>query len=112
MGWLFKIFIGILLCGILAICADIVTWLYEEPWVILIILGCIILLIAYRVSPIRKRKKIKTLLNSALIDGKLTDKEKQTIIRRAKKLGMDADEVEIYIDKWIYTAKRKNSIKY
>lgn len=112
MGWLFKIFIGILLCGILAICADIVTWLYEEPWVILTVLGCIILIIVWRVSPIRKRKKIKTLLNSALIDGKITEKEKQTVIRRAKKLGIDADEAEIYLDEWIYKEKRKRSIKY
>ena len=106
MGWLFKIFIGILLLGILAICADIVTWFYEEPWVILTILGCIVLIIVWRISPIRKRKKIKSLVKSALIDGKITEKEKQTIIRRARKLGMDADEAEIYIDEWIYKEKR------
>jgi uncharacterized membrane protein YebE (DUF533 family) len=51
--------------------------------------------------------KIKQLVKAALVDGKLSDKEKQTILSKARKLGMDSGEAEIYLDAIIHKAKEK-----
>ena len=42
MGWFGKIVLGIILLGVLAILADIVTWIYEVAWIIPIIIALVV----------------------------------------------------------------------
>ena len=108
MGWFGKIILGIIVLGALAILADIITWIYEVAWIIPVILLFIILFIVWRRSIWRKKMKIRQLVKSALVDGKITFKEKQTIIKKAEKHRIDADEAEIYIEEFIYRQKKSN----
>jgi uncharacterized membrane protein YebE (DUF533 family) len=55
--------------------------------------------------------KIKQLVKAALVDGKLSEKEKRTIINKAIMLGMDSGEAEIYLDEIIHKAKEKTQKK-
>lgn len=107
MGWIGKIFLVIIVLGALAILADIITWIYEVAWIIPIILVIVIGFFVWRKSMLRKKMKIKQLVKAALVDGKLSDKEKQTILSKARKLGMDSGEAEIYLDAIIHKAKEK-----
>ena len=107
MSWFGKITIGIIVMGLLAICADIITWIYEEAWIIPIILTLIFILIVWKKSFFRKKRKLKQLVKAALVDGKITEKEKQTIINKAKKLGMDSGEGEIHIEAIIHKTQEK-----
>jgi len=43
-------------------------------------------------------KPLQTLIDAALEDGKLSDKEKLVLLNRAEKEGLDVDEFEIYIE--------------
>lgn len=56
---------------------------------------------------LRKKMKIKQLVKAALVDGKLSDKEKQTILSKARKLGMDSGEAEIHLEAIIHQIKNK-----
>jgi uncharacterized membrane protein YebE (DUF533 family) len=42
--------------------------------------------------------EIDKLINIALTDGQVTDKEREIILRKAEKLGLDVDEVEMYLE--------------
>lgn len=42
--------------------------------------------------------EIDKLINLALTDGQVTDKEREIILRKAEKLGLDVDEVEMYLE--------------
>ena len=43
-------------------------------------------------------EELKQLIDAAVTDGKVTEKEMKVIARRAKAEGVDMDELEIYID--------------
>ena len=107
MDWIGKIFLVIIVLGALAILADIITWIYEVAWIIPIIIVIVVGFFVWRKSMLRKKMKIKQLVKAALVDGKLSDKEKQTILSKARKLGMDSGEAEIYLDAIIHKAKEK-----
>ena len=84
MGWFGKIILGIIVLGALAILADVITWIYEVSWIIPILILFVILFFVWKKSVWRKKSKIKRMVKSALVDGKITDKEKQTIVKMAK----------------------------
>lgn len=42
--------------------------------------------------------EIEKLIEMALSDGQVTDKEREIILRKAEKLGLDVDEVEMYLE--------------
>ena len=42
--------------------------------------------------------EIDKLIEMALTDGQVTDKEREIILRKAEKLGLDVDEVEMYLE--------------
>ena len=60
---------------------------------------------------LRKKMKIKQLVKAALVDGNLSEKEKDTIIKKARQLKMDSGEAEIYLDEIIHKAKEKTQKK-
>ena len=107
MGWIGKIFLVIIVLGALAILADIITWIYEVAWIIPIIIVIVVGFFVWRKSMLRKKMKIKQLVKAALVDGKLSDKEKQTILSKARKLGMDSGEAEIHLEAMIHQIKKK-----
>lgn len=107
MGWVGKIFLVIIVLGALAILADIITWIYEVAWIIPIIIVIVVGFFAWRKSLARKKMKIKQLVKAALVDGKLSEKEKQTILSKARKLGMDSGEAEIHLEAIIHQIKKK-----
>jgi uridine kinase len=107
MGWIGKIFLVIIVLGALAILADIITWIYEVAWIIPIIIVIVVGFFVWKKSMLRKKMKIKQLVKAALVDGKLSDKEKQTILSKARKLGMDSGEAEIHLEAIIHQIKKK-----
>ena len=109
MGWFGKIILGIIVLGALAIFADVITWIYEVAWIIPILILLVILFFVWKKSVWRKKSKINRIVKSALVDGKITDKEKQTIIKMAKKSGVDADEAEIYLEEMLYKVKTQKA---
>jgi uncharacterized protein (TIGR02145 family) len=42
--------------------------------------------------------ELEKLVQMALVDGQVTDKEREIILRKAEKLGLDVDEVEMYLE--------------
>lgn len=50
-------------------------------------------------------KELQTLVDAALEDGKLSDKEKQILYKRAEKDGLDLDEFELFLSSLLYKAK-------
>lgn len=106
MGWIGKIILVIIVLGALAILADIITWIYEVAWIIPIIIVIVVGFFVWRKSMLRKKMKIKQLVKAALVDGKLSDKEKQTILSKARKLGMDSGEAEIHLEAIIHQIKK------
>jgi hypothetical protein len=111
MGWFGKIVLGIILLGVLAILADIVTWIYEVAWIIPIIIALVVVYFIWRQSLARKKMKIKQLVKASLIDGKLSYKEKDAILKKARQLKMDSGEAEIYLDAIMHKAKEKTQKK-
>lgn len=107
MGWFGKIIIGIIVLVLLAILADIITWIYEFAWIIPIIILLIIGFFGWRKSLARKKMKIKQLVKAAFVDGKISLIEKHTIIKKATTLGMDSGEAEIYVESIIHKLKAK-----
>ena len=53
-------------------------------------------------------EKIEALINAALADGELTEKEKRILFKRAEEEGIDLDEFEMVLDARLY--ERNNSI--
>ena len=102
MGWFGKIVLGIIILGALAILADVITWIYEVAWIIPIIIALVIGFFVWRKSLARKKMKMKQLVKAALVDGKLSDREKQTILKKARELGMDSGEAEIHLEAIIH----------
>ena len=92
MGWIGKIILVIIVLGALAILADIITWIYEVAWIIPIIIVIVVGFFVWRKSMLRKKMKIKQLVKAALVDGKLSEKEKDPIIKKARQLKMDSGE--------------------
>lgn len=43
-------------------------------------------------------EEIETLIQQYLTDGVLTDKERQVILRKAEGVGLDRDEIDLYLD--------------
>ena len=111
MGWFGKIVLGILILGALAILADVITWIYEVAWIIPIIIVLVVGFFVWRKSLARKKMKMKQLVKAALVDGKLTEKEKDTILKKARQLKMEAGEAEIYLDAIMHKAKEKTQKK-
>ena len=111
MGWFGKIVLGIIILGALAILADVITWIYEVAWIIPIIIVLVVGFFVWRKSLARKKMKMKQLVKAALVDGKLTEKEKDTILKKARQLKMDSGEAEIYLDAIMHKAKEKTQRK-
>ena len=111
MGWFGKIVFGIIILGALAILADVITWIYEVAWIIPIIIVLVVVFFVWRKSLARKKMKMKQLVKAALVDGKLTEKEKDTILKKARQLKMDSGEAEIYLDAIMHKAKEKTQKK-
>lgn len=111
MGWFGKIVLGIIILGALAILADVITWIYEVAWIIPIIIALVVGFFVWRKSLARKKMKMKQLVKAALVDGKLTEKEKDTILKKARQLKMDSGEAEIYLDAIMHKAKEKTQKK-
>lgn len=111
MGWFGKIVLGIVVLGVLAILADVITWIYEVAWIIPIIIVLVVGFFVWRKSLARKKMKMKQLVKAALVDGKLTEKEKDTILKKARQLKMDSGEAEIYLDAIMHKAKEKTQRK-
>ena len=104
MGWFGRIIIGILAVIVIAVFLDILTVVYEYAWIIPIV---IVLFILWHKLFFIKRIRIKRLLKSAMVDGTITDKEKQAVIKKAMKSGLSKEEAEIYTEEMIYKLKRK-----
>lgn len=43
-------------------------------------------------------EEIEALIQQYLTDGVLTDKERQVILRKAEGVGLDRDEIDLYLD--------------
>ena len=43
-------------------------------------------------------EEIEALIQQYLTDGVLTDKERQVILRKAEGMGLDRDEIDLYLD--------------
>ena len=51
--------------------------------------------------------EIENLINMALADGEVTEKERAVILRKAESLGIDKDEVEMILDAKLHQLKTK-----
>ena len=54
--------------------------------------------------------EIEKLIEMAVADGQVTDKEREIILRKAEKLGLDRDEVEMYLESNFGNPKLENNI--
>ena len=43
-------------------------------------------------------EELNALIQQYLTDGVLTDKERQVILKKAEKMGLDRDEIDLYLD--------------
>lgn len=55
-------------------------------------------------------EKIEELINAALIDGKLTEKEKQILFKKAEANGIDLDEFEMIIEARLFDKGNQSSL--
>ena len=53
--------------------------------------------------------KIEKLINYAIADGVITDKERQVLLEKAMSMGIDLDEFEMVLDAKLYEAKNKKN---
>ena len=53
--------------------------------------------------------EIENLINMAIADGKVTDKERQVIFRKAIELGISQDEIELVLDSKLYEKQKELS---
>ena len=56
--------------------------------------------------------EIENLIEMALADGEVTEKERAIIFRKADTLGEDKDEVEMILDGKIALLKKENEVKH
>ena len=56
--------------------------------------------------------EIDNLINMALADGEVTEKERAVILRKAESLGIDKDEVEMILDGKIAMMKKEQASNY
>ena len=54
--------------------------------------------------------EIEKLIDFAIVDGEITDKERGVILRKAESLGIDKDEVEMILDAKLYLAQKSAAI--
>jgi hypothetical protein len=54
-------------------------------------------------------ERIENLIELALVDGKLTDKEREVLLRKAAEQGIDKDEFEMVLDARLYEKTQANS---
>ncbi len=54
-------------------------------------------------------EQIENLINLALADGELTEKEKQILFKRAEAAGIDLDEFEMVLDARLYESQKKRN---
>lgn len=54
-------------------------------------------------------EQIENLINAALADGVLTEKEKQVLFKRAQAMGIDLDEFEMVLDARLVELKKKEA---
>ena len=54
--------------------------------------------------------QLEKLIDLALMDGVLTDKERQILIKKATQLGIDPDEFEMVLDARLYAKKRELTV--
>ena len=52
-------------------------------------------------------EQLENLINRALSDGELTEKEKQILFKKAEAAGIDLDEFEMVLDAKLYEKKTK-----
>lgn len=52
--------------------------------------------------------QLEKLINMALVDGEITDKERQVLIRRAEAEGVDPDEFEMELEARLYMRQQQN----
>ena len=56
--------------------------------------------------------EIENLINMALADGEVTERERAIILRKAESLGLDKDEVEMILDGKIAMMKKEHASNY
>lgn len=54
---------------------------------------------------------LEKLIQAALVDGVVTDKERAILIKKVKEAGGDTDEFELLLDARIYETQQKNAQK-
>ncbi len=54
-------------------------------------------------------KELEKLIEMALMDGELTEKEKQILFKKAEKFGVDLDEFEMVLDAKLFEKQKKVS---
>lgn len=135
MKWIIKIFAAFLLMLFFAMLLDIIGWVYDIAWIFPIIIAAVII-IRFIVRPDfrekvyslvvgRKREEIKSpssysapkrsasvdvlkeLIDLAAVDGEISESEKRTIIRKGVEMGMDPNDVEIFVNARICELKLK-----
>lgn len=109
MGWFGKIIGGFLLLILVAVIADIISWVYEYAWVVPIVLVIIIGTVSWWTSLARKKRKLKLLIRAAYVDGTITERERQAILNRAMKMKIDSGEAEIYLEECLYKLNERRS---
>lgn len=107
MGWFGKVIYGIIILGLLAILADIITWIYEFVWIIPILILLVILFFVWRKSTWRKKAKMRQIIKSALVDDRISLVERHTILKMAKKAGIDEGEAKIYMDEILHKVRSR-----
>ena len=65
-------------------------------------------------SAVKKQAKtssmdeLKKLIDAAMTDGVLTDKERQVILKKAEEMGLDRDEIDLYLDAQVQKIDQAN----
>ena len=57
------------------------------------------------------QEEIEKLIKYALVDGHISKKERDILINKALKLGIDQEEFEMVLDAWIYEKNNLNESK-
>ena len=55
---------------------------------------------------------LENLIEMALADGELTEKEKQVLFKRAQAMGIDLDEFEMVLDAKLYERKKRDAASH
>ena len=56
-------------------------------------------------------EKLEQLIDAALADGELTEKEKQILFKKAQEMGVDLDEFEMVLDARLFKLKKAEEEK-